>query len=306
MMNVVVMGAGAVGGYYGGKLAQNGESVYFLVRKRRYEQLKQRGLNIESIHGNFSFEPNLIVEPKEVEQPDLVIVALKNYHLEGAMPQLEELVQQGAKLLPLLNGVEHLDLFIEKFGKENVLGGLCYIESTLNEKGDIIQKSPMQDIIFGPLTTQDSSFLENIEKMMKDAKIAVTLTEEILAEIWKKFIFITSLSGITSAVRAPIGVALEDEVTQAFLRNLITEVYKISQARQVEISGDMVDTVMERLKSVSPDLTSSMHKDLKKGLPLELDSMHGYLLTLGEQYNIDLPCLKAIYALLHPYKNGQN
>ncbi|QHS21530.1 ketopantoate reductase family protein [Virgibacillus sp. MSP4-1] len=305
-MNVVVIGAGAVGGYFGGKLAKNGESVYFLVRSKRYEQLTQRGLNIKSVHGDFSFKPNLIREPEEIANPDLVIIGLKNYHLEGAMPQIEKLVEQGAKLLPLLNGVEHLDVLTEKFGREKVLGGLCYIESTLNDKGDIIQKSPIQEIIFGPLIAQDPAFLKKIERMMMDAELQVTYTDDILEEVWKKFIFITSLSGITSAVRAPIGVALDDEVTQKFLRSLITEVYEISRVRKIGLPDDTVDTVLEKLEIISPELTSSMHRDLQKGLPMELDSMHGYLLEQGEKYQLNLPCLRAVYALLHPYKNGRN
>ncbi|MRG86821.1 ketopantoate reductase family protein [Salinibacillus xinjiangensis] len=304
-MNIVVLGAGAVGGYFGGKISAAGHPVQFLVRKRRYEQLKNRGLKVESVHGDFSIEPNLIIDPSEAENPDLVILGLKNYHIEGAIPQLKQLVEKGAKILPLLNGIEHLDLLTEELGQENVLGGLCYIESTLNTEGDIIQTSSMHDVIFGPLTSVDQAFLQEVESIMKQAEFNVTLTDSILEEIWKKFVFITSFSGITSAVRAPIGVVIQDQVASEFLRDLITEVYEISKARKIALPEDTVESVMQKLQGASPKFTSSMHRDLQKGLPLELDSLHGYLLKLGKQHQIETPTLKAIYALLHPFKEGE-
>ncbi|MBB6451761.1 2-dehydropantoate 2-reductase [Salirhabdus euzebyi] len=304
-MNIVVFGAGAVGGYFGGKLALKGYPVNFLVREKRYEQLKARGLKVESFYGDFTIEPRVVLHTEEIESPDLVIVALKNYHVDQAMPQLEELVNKGAKLLPLLNGMEHLDLFVSKFGKENVLGGICYVASTLNEHGDVVQTSQMQDIYFGPLSNAvDQTFLAEIKAIMKESSIHVTLTDSIIAEMWKKYIFLTSLSGITTATRQPIGIAIQDEVTYSFLYDLLTEIYEVAKAKDVPLAVNTVDTIASKLQNLPTDMTSSMHRDLQKGLRMELDSLHGYLLKEAQKHQLNTPCLRAIYALLHPYKNG--
>ena len=131
-MHIVVFGAGAVGGYFGGRLAKAGTPVTFLVRERRYNQLSNRGLNIRSIHGDFTVTPRLALSAGDIEDPDVVIVGLKNYHLEGAWPDLRVLVQKGAAILPLMNGVQHLDQLVREFGEASVFGGVCYIESTLD------------------------------------------------------------------------------------------------------------------------------------------------------------------------------
>ncbi|WP_102346591.1 ketopantoate reductase family protein [Bacillus sp. Marseille-P3661] len=303
-MNIVVMGAGAVGGYFGGKLAFKGNRVTFLVRPKRYEQLKKHGLNVYSVHGDFSICPTLAKDVSQIKEPDLVILSLKNYHLNEALPQISELVQKGSKILPLLNGVEHLDLLVSKYGKENVLGGLCQIETTLNSQGDVVQTSHMQDIIFGSLTSEKSQMVNKLEEKMREAGITVTLSENILTDIWRKYIFITSLSGITSALRQPIGVAIKDVETFSFLQEMIKEIVAIAKLKGVFIPEDMGDQIIQMLQNLPPAMTSSMHRDLQKGLPLELDSIQGAVLKFAAEYGVSTPNVKALYSLLHPFKNG--
>lgn len=303
-MNVVILGAGAVGGYFGGKLALAGNHVTFLVREKRANQLQKRGLRVDSIHGNFSIEPTIALSAKEIEQPDIVIVAVKNYHLEQALPELRELVNKGAKLLPLLNGVLHIDILRETFGDTSVLGGLCQVESTLNADGDIIQTSKMQDLIFGGFANAEDDFLKEVEMMMKKANIDVQCSENILVDMWKKYIFITSLSGITASTRSPIGVALSDKISFDFLKEFIQEIIEVAKVREIPLPEDIFDQLLQKIGSLSPQMTASMHRDLEKGLPMELDSLHGALLTMANKYNVQTPCLNAVYALLHPFKNG--
>ncbi|GAE36986.1 ketopantoate reductase family protein [Halalkalibacter akibai] len=305
-MKVVVLGAGAVGGFFGGKLAACGFDVTFLVRKRRYEQLQNTGLHIKSIKGDFSIKPSLAVDANDIDQPKLVLVSLKNYHIEAALPELEKLVQKGAIILPLLNGMKHLKVLTERLGAENVLGGLCYIESTLNENGEIIHTSALHDVAFGAISDIDNSFLQDIKAMFEKAEVPVTLSETILEDMWKKYIFLTSLSGITTATRKPIGVALEDPVTFQFLKDLVSEVYTTAQTHTSNLPETTVDQVISKLQSLSPTMTSSMHRDLEKGLPIELESLHGYFIQLAEEANIETPSIRAIYSLLHPYEQGEN
>lgn len=303
-MNVVVIGAGAVGGYFGGKMARKGIPVTFLVREKRYRQLQEQGLVVKSIHGDFTIRPHLALSAKEIEKPELVLLAMKNYHFEDALPQIAELVNRGAKVLPLLNGVRHIDVLVERFGPEAVLGGLCYIESTLNEAGEVVQTSPMQDITFGALAPVNETWLQELEASFRLSEITVQRSDSILVDMWKKYMFLVSLSGITAAIRNPIGVALNDNVTSAFIQEMIEEVLHVARARQIPLPDDIADQTLQRLYKIEPTMTSSMHRDLVKGLPLELDSLHGYLLEMAVEYNIATPCIRAVYALLHPYAEG--
>lgn len=303
-MHTVIFGAGAVGGYFGGKLADAGYPVTFLVREKRFEQLKKRHLRVLSYHGDFTITPNLAVNTEEIEQPDLVILALKNYHLDAALPQLETLVKKGAKILPLLNGVQHMEILTNRFGEENVLGGVCYIESTLNEEGDIVQTSPMHDIVFGGLKKEQSPFLDQIETMFKESKVNVLQSENIVSEMWNKFIFLTTLSGITSATRQPIGVAIKDPETKALLVDLIQEIYQVAVSLNISLPEGTVEKITKKAEGLPRAMTSSMHRDLEKGLPIEVESLQGYVLDQATKHGILVPVIRAIYSLLHPYTNG--
>jgi len=303
-MHTVIFGAGAVGGYFGGKLANAGYPVTFLVRERRFEQLKKRNLRVQSYHGDFTITPNLAVKSEEIEQPDLVILALKNYHLEAALPQLEALVRKGAKILPLLNGVQHMEILTNHFGEENVLGGVCYIESTLNNEGDIVHTSPMHDIVFGSLKDGQSLFINQIEDMFKQANVNIQQTDTIVSEMWNKFIFLATLSGITSATRQPIGVALNDSATKSLLIDLIKEIYQTAICLHIPLAEDTVEKITTKAEGLPPAMTSSMHRDLEKGLPIEVESLQGYILEQATKRGIQVPVIRAIYSLLHPYTNG--
>jgi 2-dehydropantoate 2-reductase len=220
------------------------------------------------------------------------------------MLQLENLVRKGAKILPLLNGVQHIDILTKRFGEEHVLGGLCYIESTLNADGDIIQTSPMHDIVFGALKDGQSEFLNRIEDMLKQSNVNVLQTGTILSEMWNKFIFLTTISGMTSATRQPIGVALKDPATKDVLVDVVQEIYRIAVAQKITLAEDTVDKILKKVEGLPATMTSSMHRDLEKGLPIELDSLQGYVLELAKRQSIQVPAIRAIYALLHPYTKG--
>lgn len=306
VMNIIVVGAGAVGGYFGGKIAKHGFPVTFLVRQKRYEELQEKGLIIKSVHGDFSLKPTLALDVNEIEKPDLVIVAIKNYHLDEAFPQLKALVDKGAKILPLLNGIKHLEKFIDEFGEKNVIGGLCSIETTLNSHGEIVQTSRLQDIVFGPIASiGEEALLFEFKQILESSSIPHTLSDYIIGEMWKKFIFITTLSGITATLRQPIGVALADQVTLDFVKSLISEVCQIAKVKGIRLPENIDELTLTRIKSLSPKMTASMHRDLEKGLPLELDDLQGYALTVAKEYQLETPCLQSVYALLHPYKNGR-
>lgn len=305
-MHIVVMGAGGVGGYFGGRLAKNGAHVTFLVRSSRATQLRKRGLRVQSTYGDFSLQPQICIDPEEIHAPDVVLVSLKNYHLIQAMPTLRILVEAGAKVLPLLNGIEHLQMLINEFGYDHVLGGSCYIEVTLNADGDIVHTSKVHDMVYGPLprANMDKGWLSRLEQSLRCGEFPVRPSQDIIFDMWQKYLFLSTFSGMTSAVRQPIGPILKDSRSADFLLRLAQEICTIAIAEGVNIPQDMPQILLRRLQGIEPEMTSSMHRDLQKGLPLELDSLQGGLLRIAHAKQISVPCLQAIYDLLHPYAEG--
>lgn len=304
-MNIVVIGAGAVGGYFGGKLANSGLNVTFLVRERRFQQLRERGLRIESVHGDFVIQPQCVLSAEDISNPDLVILAVKNYHMETVYNDLQILIDKGAKILPLLNGVRHIDYLVSTFGRENVLGGICYVESTLNEWGDILQKSPMQDIVFGSLSSIAPEFLEEVEDALTKSGVNVKQSTEIMMEMWSKYIFLVTLSGLTTATRSPIGFAQKDPALNSLMRDFVEELVNLAQAKNIGVPVDFSERILRRLLNLNPNMTSSMHRDLEKGLPLELESLQGAVLEMAKECSLKTPCTRAVYALLHPFAQGK-
>ncbi|MBX6353603.1 MAG: ketopantoate reductase family protein [Thermoflavifilum sp.] len=307
-MNIVVVGAGAVGGYFGGRLAQAGAPVTFLVREGRYRQLSQSGLQVRSVHGDFTVHPKLARSAEEVEgAPEVVIVAVKNYHLEGVLTAVQALAQRGASVLPLLNGVEHMAVLRDAVGEEALWGGVCYIEATLDEAGRVVHTSPMHDMIFGPAAASDAAQqrAEALANTLREAGVNAFVSRDIWADMWQKYIFLTALSAITAGARKPIGDVLADPVTRPFLEDMVREIVAIARTQRSNLPEDTAEQVLQRMHAAAPAMTSSMHRDLEKGMPLELDSLQGALLRTAEQAGVAAPCLRAVYALLHPHKDGR-
>lgn len=314
-MKVVVIGAGAVGGYFGGRLAQAGEDVQFLVREARYLQLRERGLRLQSVHGNATIQPNITISPDDAARgAELVVVAVKNYHLKALLPTLDLCVANGADILPLLNGVQHFDILTARYGLDSVLGGTCLIESTMDEGGDVIQSSPMQELIFGPLPANQAHRpggskyhrLTAFETALQGAGVTATLSNDIKMDIWTKFLFLSSFSGVTASMRVPIGRVLQDEVARDFTARLLDEGVRVARAREVNLAEDVVDQVVQRLYHLNPSMTSSLHRDLEKGMPLEIDSLQGAWVQMGQEVGVPTPNFDALYAVLHPHRDGHH
>ncbi len=303
-MNITVLGAGATGGYFGGRLAECGLNVTFLVRERRAAQLKEKGLVIKSVVGDLNIkEPQIAISPEDIPACDLVIVGLKNYHLSGALPQLKVLVEKGAKILPLLNGVEHFQILREEFGAENVLGGVCKIISTLDSEGNIIHTGKLAQIIFGELDPPNKAFCQQMEQAMSKANMKVKDTENILKEIWSKYAFISVFSGVTSAGDLTIDQVNAQEATRNLYRRSLEEMKSLADAYGVSLE-DFVSLNMEGLPKYPKGSTSSMHQDKRKGLPLEVESLQGGAIRLASKKGMELPTIETLYGLIKPYELG--
>ncbi|MDQ7094301.1 ketopantoate reductase family protein [Desulfosporosinus sp. PR] len=303
-MNITVIGAGAVGGYFGGRLAEAGHNLTFLVRENRAKQLADSGLVIKSPHGDLALTPHIVQNPQEIKTCDLIILSTKNYHLEGTFAQIRPLVSLGAKLLPLLNGIEHYELLAKEFGSDKVLGGLCKIFSTLDADGVIHHTDKIHEITFGALQPSQSKFCLEVKQALENSLLTITCSGNIWDDIWSKYAFITAFSAITTASRLSIDQVAENEATKEVYSHLLQEMWSLSRECGAILRDDFVPQNLNAISNYPKGSTSSMHKDFRKGLPLEVESFQGAAIRLGIKHGLELPTVRALYGLLKPFENG--
>lgn len=302
-MKITVVGAGAVGGYFGGRMQQAGFDVTFLVRQKRADQLKQTGLVIHSPLGDAQLAANVETDPTAIAECDLVLLGVKNYHLPSVMESIKPLAAKGAKILPLLNGVEHFSLLETQFGREAILGGLCQIIATLNEEGHILHTSQMHSLSFGPLIEEQQDFCREFYDRASLANMQLNLSKHVLTEIWGKYAFITAFSGVTTASRLTIDQVIAMDATREVYRAVLAEMYELAKANGVHLPEAFVEATVERMKTLEAGSTSSMHQDFRKGLPLEVESLQGAAVRLASQAGVQVPTVKTLYGLIKPYEN---
>ncbi|MGI1660263.1 MAG: ketopantoate reductase family protein [Desulfitobacterium sp.] len=306
-MNITVLGAGATGGYFGARLAESGANVTFLVRENRAAQLKAKGLVVKSVIGDINIaEPQIAVNSEDIPACDLVILGLKNYHLAASLPQLKVLVDKGAKILPFLNGVEHFEILQKEFGKENVLGGVCKIISTLDSEGNIIHTGKLAQIIFGELEPSSGGFCQQLEQVMSKANFKTIYTDKVWNEAWAKYAFISVFSGVTTAGDLTTDLIDAHEASRNVYRHALEEMKSLATATGAVLAEDFIDQNVAGLSKYQKGTTSSMHQDKRKGLPLEVESLQGGAIRLARRYNLQVPTIETLYGLIKPYEQGKN
>ena len=301
-MNILIVGAGAVGGYFGGRLLEKGVDVTFLVREGRKKQLDETGLMIESVHGNVSLTPKTIIAGEEAGTFDVILLSTKAYHLKGALESFRQYVGKDTVILPLLNGILHINNLVDVFGENQVIGGLCFIETTLDHEGKVIQTSPKHDIVFGELSGEKSERILKIEAAFNGTKTGYRLSDNINQDLWQKYLFISTLSGITTLMKAPIGPIREVASGRATITQLLKEIITVMKRMDAPLADDIERIQLSQIDSLDYSMKSSMQRDMEKLLPVEADHLHGYLLEVARREAISIPVLEAIYANLKIYE----
>ncbi|MBM7702002.1 2-dehydropantoate 2-reductase [Metabacillus iocasae] len=301
-MRILVLGAGGVGGYFGGRLLEKGEDVTFLVRKKRQQQLAENGLVIKSIHGDVKLTPKTITTEDKVETFDLVIFSTKAYHLEASMKDVKAFVGEDTIILPLLNGMNHVKKIQDYFGEERVLGGLCFIETTLGDKGEVVQTSPIHEVVFGEFSNEHTNRIRRVNEVLQGTKASFRLSDFILRDMWHKYLFITVLSGVTTLMRSPIGPIREVENGESIIRQVFNEVAEVMHAVGAPLSEDIVDKHMNTVKKMTYTMKSSMQRDMEKGFFIEGEHLQGYLVQKAKKHDIHTPLLNLIYQNLKVYE----
>ena len=303
-MKIVIIGAGALGSYYGGRLQQAGQHVQFLVRKKRAQQMRNQGLSITSPHGNYDFKDLHFTEDvNEIQQVDLVLLTVKGFHLQGTLPNLKNLVDKGAKILPLLNGLEHISILQKELGEENVIGGSAFIIATLDEKGHVIHSNRNHDLVYGPLHPSQQEICDEFEQAVSSAIMGASRTENILIRLWFKYMFITAFSGVTTASDLPIGTIRKYPASHGLLEKALVEMQMLANAHGIGLTEKNIAKALEDIAALPDEATSSMHQDRRKNHPLEVEHLQGGALRLAKKANIQLPVIETLYALIKPFEH---
>ena len=298
-----MVGAGATGGYFGGRLLESGQDVTFLVRKARAEMLAKNGLIIRSPMGDVTLPSPPTVQAGALDRPfDVIVVSCKAYHLPQVIEDMAPAVGPQTVIVPLLNGMQHLDRLDARFGAEHVLGGQCVIAATLDADGTVRHLNQSHSLTFGERDGTRSERVERIAQAMASARFEPRLSTTILQDMWDKWVFLASLAGITCLMRAPVGdIVAAPGGTQAVLA-LLDDCRRVADA----YGHAPQETVLQRARSVLSEqgstLSASMMRDLEQGGPIEADHVVGDLLARGESKGLDLVMLRLAFVHLKAYE----
>jgi 2-dehydropantoate 2-reductase len=307
-MRVLVLGAGGTGGYFGGRLAQSGAEVTFLVRPARAMLLREHGLRIESPLGDATVRVDTVtaeeLAARVAKTPfDLVLLSAKAYDLDSAMDAIAPAVAAGADVLPLLNGLRHYDALDARFGYANVPGGLCFISATLGPGGEILHLGKPASMTFGERDGQPANFrLQHLARLCAQAGIDHAHTDRIAQAQWIKYSFLTALAAATCAMRAPIGVIVAGEGGRRFLTALYGECVAVAAASGHPVPDAAQATALETLTQSGSPLKASMLRDLEAGQRVEAAHIVGDMVQRAEAYGIAAPRLQAAWLHLQAYE----
>ncbi|WP_181163062.1 ketopantoate reductase family protein [Emcibacter nanhaiensis] len=300
-MRILVLGAGAIGGYFGGLLLHSGADVTFLVRRRRRNLLKKNGLVIHTPDQDYDIAvADHLVE--QVDEPyDLVILSCKAYDLEEAIKAITPAVGPDTHVLPLLNGLRHYDVLDETFGAEKILGGLAKNICTMQKDGSIRSWSRPGNVTFGPRSEEQLDFCRQLEELLLRAPISVTHSSHITSALWDKFCLITVLGAINCLLRGSIGDIMATRNGRDIALAIIDECAGTAKAAGYPLSEASLDYLQSSMTREGSDYTSSMFRDMELGKSVEADQLVGDMLIRAEDAGLSTPFLKAAYCTLQTY-----
>src|SRR3954454_10574584 len=302
-MRILVVGAGAIGGYFGGRMLQAGRDVTFLVRPRRAAELADAGLVIKSPNGDVTLKnPPTVQANKLTEKFDVVLLSCKAFDLDDAIKSFAPAVGPQTSIIPMLNGMLHLDILDNKFGRERVLGGLCAIAATLNEAREVVQLVPMQSLNFGERDGTMSDRVRAIAKVMTNGITGAVASENIVQEMWEKWVFLSTLAASTCLMRTSVGNILAVPGGRDFLLGMLDECSAIASAEGHAPGGPFFQRTRGLLTTEGSAMTASMFRDIKAGLPVEADHVIGDLVARGDAAKIPVPKLRTAYTHLKAYE----
>jgi 2-dehydropantoate 2-reductase len=304
-MKTLVVGAGATGGYFGGRLLQAGCDITFLVRPQRAQLLASKGLRIHSPHGDAHILNPPTVLPARINATyDAILLSCKAYDLLGAVEAFAPAVGAQTLVIPLLNGMKHLDLLDQRFGRETVLGGLCTIHVTVNEAGSVVQLHRMQSLAFGDRSQMCSDRVRPVADLLEYGQFNSRSSNTILHDMWEKWVLIAALAASTCLMRSSTASILAVPGGPQLIRMLIDECSSVASANGFSPRHSFREQHLTMLTEAESELTSSMLRDIQAGLRVEADNIIGDLVARAEKSRVPVPMLRIAYAHLAVYQLG--
>ena len=303
-MSILVVGAGATGGYFGSRLAQAGRDVTFLVRERRAAALKERGLRIVGPSGTETIEPSLVTAVSPGSVADVVLVTVKADALDAVIPQIRPAVGPDTAIVPVLNGMRHLSLLNDAFGRPAVLGGVALLSTQLDASGDIRQLNDWASLAFGAQDGQRTPAVERASELLSGAGFQATVSDDILAAMWQKWAFIASAGALNCLLRGSVGEIVAADGGEETARAIVAETHSIAAAAGYPVADGARNQTLSTLTTPGSSFTSSLYRDLSEGRPVEVETILGDLAAEGRKAGLRTPLLDAATVALRVYNAG--
>ena len=305
-MRILIVGAGSTGGYFGARLMQAGRDVTFLVRPARAAALRETGLQVLSPLGNFEVAPRLVTAGAIDAPFDIVLVTVKAFGLAAAIEDFAPAVGSQTMILPVLNGMKHVDDLQARFGADRVVGGVCRVSTTLDAQGHIVHLSPMHQLVYGELDGSRSARIEALHAFMSDAGFDVELSTQIAQGLWNKWILLATLGGICTLARGSVGEIAATDGGGDFVRAFLAEAVAVATASGFAPGPQAVDFMLGHLTAAGSALTSSMYRDLVGGERVEADQILGDLRARARRSDVATPLISSAFIQLDIYQRRRD
>ncbi len=304
-MRIAVMGAGGVGGYFGGRLAQAGHEVGFVARGRHLEAMKSKGLALKSPLGDATIKVQAAGNPAELGAAEVVLFAVKLWDTESAAQAIRPLVEQGGVVIPFQNGVESIERIASVLGPERVMGGAAYIAGRIGEPGVIVQTGTMARLRFGPVLPAQKKAAEAFLAACKEARIDCELSDDIVRVLWEKFVLLVAVSATTTVTRSNIGAVRADPDLRWMLEACMRETWALGRRKGVKLADGLVEQTLKFVEGLPAEMRASMAADLEAGGKLEAPWLSGAVARMSAEAGLAAPVNRAVYAALKPYADGR-
>ncbi len=300
-MKILVMGTGGTGGYYGGLLSKQGHDVTFVARGQHLAAIQRSGLQVKSIHGDFTVAAAKATDdPSTAGVPDLILFCTKTYSTDEAVQAIKPIVGKDTTILSVQNGIDAPERIGKAVGMEHMIAGATWISSAIESPGVIKQVSEFRRLVIGELDGRKTPRVEAIYEAFKETGITAELSDNILKVLWTKFVFISAASSFGSLTRLPIGGYRSVPETRDQLIKLMRETEALARLRGIDLDPDVVDKTLDFIDNSGPKIKASMQLDVEAGRPSEVESLIGIIGRMGQQLGVLTPVADTLYALLLP------
>ena len=300
-MKIAVFGAGGVGGYYGGRLAQAGHDVHLIARGAHLAALRAGGLRVRSVRGDFEVRVPATDDPAEIGPCDIVLFCVKSYDTLEAAGHLAPMLGGSTGVVSLQNGIDNETAIAGVIGWHHVVGGASFVFATIAEPGVIEHGGGESSLSFGEWGGTRTERVNALAAACRSAGIPAEVPDDIQVVLWSKYAFICAQAGMTATTRLPIGEIRSNEPAVGMLRALVEEVVAVGRAEGVALPDGIVDSHLRSVRALPPDGRSSLYHDLVTGHRMELEALHGTLARMADRHGIPAPATRAVYAILSPW-----